>query len=150
MHKQDPVLAALNSDTYLGFDFGNKKIGTAVGQLETKTASPLETLRSINQIPHWEKINQLIAEWQPAGLVVGVSRQADGRDNLITPRMLKFCRQLQGRYNLPVYQIDEALSTFEAKQLLYDDVQVSATKLWAVQDQLAAQLILQSWLNQHE
>lgn len=94
------------------------------------------------------KISQLIAEWQPVGLVVGVSRQADGSDNPITPRMLKFCRQLQGRYNLPVFQVDEALSTFEAKQMLYDDVQLSAGKLWEVQDQLAAQLILQSWLNQ--
>lgn len=148
MHKQDPVLAGLQAQTYLGFDFGNKKIGLAVGQLETKTASPLETLRSFKQTPNWDKISQLIDEWQPIGLVVGVSRQADGSDNPITPRMLKFCRQLNGRYNLPVFQIDEALSTFEAKQMLYDDVQLSATKLWAVQDQLAAQLILQSWLNQ--
>ena len=148
MHKQDPVLAGLNSATYLGFDFGNKKIGMAVGQLETKTASPLETLRSLNQVPTWNTISHYIDEWQPVGLVVGVSRQADGSDNPITPRMLKFCRQLNGRYNLPVFQIDEALSTFEAKQMLYDDMQVSATKLWAVQDQLAAQLILQSWLNQ--
>lgn len=148
MHNKDPILAGLHSETYLGFDFGNKKIGLAVGQLETKTASPLETIRSLNQVPHWDKISQLIKEWQPAGLVVGISRQMDGRDNLITPRMLKFCRQLEGRYHLPVFQIDETLSTFEAKQLLYDDLHVSATKLWAVQDQLAAQLILQSWLNQ--
>jgi len=148
MPKHDPVLTGLNSATYLGFDFGNKKIGLAVGQLETKTASPLETLRSLNQVPNWTKISQYIDEWQPAGLVVGISHQADGSDNPITPRMLKFCRQLNGRYNLPVFQIDEALSTFEAKQMLYDDMHVSATKLWAVQDQLAAQLILQSWLNQ--
>ncbi|GFO72532.1 putative Holliday junction resolvase [Bathymodiolus japonicus methanotrophic gill symbiont] len=148
MPKPDPVLANLSSDSYLGFDFGNKKIGMAVGQLTTKTASPLETVRSLNQVPNWEKINQLIKEWQPQGLVVGVSRQMDGSDNPITPRMLKFCRQLNGRFNLPVFQMDEALSTFEAKQMLYDDIQVNASKLWAVQDQLAAQLILQSWLNQ--
>ncbi|SMG67142.1 Resolvase, holliday junction-type, YqgF-like [methanotrophic bacterial endosymbiont of Bathymodiolus sp.] len=150
MPKQDPVLVGLSTGSYLGFDFGNKKIGTAVGQLMTKTASPLETIRSLNQVPNWDKIAQLIKEWQPEGLVVGVSRQADGSDNPITPRMLKFCRQLNGRYNLPVFQVDEALSTFEAKQMLYDDVQVSASKLWAVQDQLAAQLILQSWLNQQQ
>lgn len=150
MPKQDPVLAGLSTGSYLGFDFGNKKIGTAVGQLMTKTASPLETIRSLDQVPNWDKIAQLIKEWQPEGLVVGVSRQADGSDNPITPRMLKFCRQLNGRYNLPVFQVDEALSTFEAKQMLYDDVQVSASKLWAVQDQLAAQLILQSWLNQQQ
>jgi putative Holliday junction resolvase len=79
-----------------------------------------------------------------------VSRQADGSDNIITPRMLKFCRQLKGRYHLPVFQVDEALSTFEAKQMLYDDLHVNASKLWEVQDQLAAQLILQSWLNQQQ
>ncbi|MCK5889002.1 MAG: Holliday junction resolvase RuvX, partial [Methylococcales bacterium] len=86
----------------------------------------------------------------PAGFVVGISKQADGSDNVITPRMLKFCRQLEGRYQLPVYQMDEAFSTFEAKQMLFDDLHVSAEKLWEVQDQLAAQLILQSWLNKNQ
>ena len=147
MVKKDPLAAKINSDTYLGFDFGNKKIGIAVGQTTTAIASPLKTIRSIKQQPNWELISQLMKEWNPAGLVVGVSRQADGSDNLITPRMLKFCRQLEGRYSLPVHQIDEAFSTFEAKQMLFDDLHVSAEKLWDVQDQLAAQLILQSWLN---
>lgn len=149
MAKIDPLQANTSNDTYLGFDFGNKKIGIAVGQISTGTASPLKTLRSANQVPDWQGINQLIAEWQPAGLIVGVSRQTDGTDNTITPRMLKFCRQLEGRFRLPVHQQDEAFSTFEAKQLLFDEVNVNATKLWAVQDQLAAQLILQSWLNDY-
>ena len=146
MVKNDP-LAIKITDTYLGFDFGNKKIGMAVGQTTTKIASPLQTIRSIKQKPDWTLISQLITEWRPAGLVVGISHQADGSDNLITPKMLKFCRQLEGRYSLPVYQQNEAYSTFEAKQLLFDDLHVSAGKLWDVQDQLAAQLILQSWLN---
>jgi putative holliday junction resolvase len=145
--RTDPLYIKSKDETYLGFDFGNKKIGVAVGHLLTGIASPLLTLRSINQNPNWEGIGKLIKEWQPAGLVVGISKQMDGSDNLITPRMLKFCRQLDGRYRLPVFQQDEALSTFEAKQLLFDEVNVSATKLWAVQDQLAAQLILQTWLN---
>ncbi len=148
MASTDPLLKARTSDTYLGFDFGNKKIGVAVGQLTTGTASPLCTVRSVRQQPDWQALARLLEEWRPAGLVVGVSRQADGADNPITPRMLKFCRQLHGRYALPVHQIDEALSTFEAKQMLYDELGVNAAKLWEVQDQLAAQLILQSWLNQ--
>ena len=148
MAKLDPLLTKINTDTYLGFDFGNKKIGTAVGQTTTATASPLQTIRSINQNPDWQIISKLIQEWRPAGLVVGISKQADGTDNPVTPRMLKFCRQLEGRYQLPVYQQDETLSTFEAKQLLFDEVSVNAAKLWAVQDQLAAQLILQTWLNE--
>ena len=147
MIKNDPLATKFKSDTYLGFDFGNKKIGTAIGQTTTALASPLKTIRSINQQPNWELISQLISDWSPAGLIVGISKQTDGTDNLITPRMFKFCRQLEGRYNIPVYQMDEAFSTFEAKQMLFDDLKVSATKLWDVQDQLAAQLILQSWLN---
>ncbi len=147
MLNKDPLATKINPDTYLGFDFGNKKIGTAIGQTTTAIASPLKTIRSINQQPNWEIISQLIKDWNPAGLVVGISKQADGSDNIVTPRMFKFCRQLEGRYNIPVYKIDEAFSTFEAKQMLFDDLNVSATKLWDVQDQLAAQLILQSWLN---
>ncbi|MDO9104982.1 MAG: Holliday junction resolvase RuvX [Methylovulum sp.] len=147
MVKPDPLARQAHGDTYLGFDFGTKKIGVAVGQSITVSASPLQTLRSINQSPDWPGISGLIQEWRPIGLVVGISRQHDGSDNPVTPRMLKFCRQLEGRYQLPVYQQDETLSTFEAKQMLFDDVKVSAGKLWAVQDQLAAQLILQTWLN---
>ena len=146
MVKRDP-LAPGNNDTFLGFDFGNKKIGVAVGQTTTGTANALATLRSPNQSPDWQSIGRLVQEWQPAGFVVGISRQSDGEDNPITPRMLKFCRQLEGRFGLPVYQQDETLTTFEAKQMLYDDVRVNAGKLWEVQDRLAAQLILQSWLN---
>jgi putative Holliday junction resolvase len=144
---RDP-LAFQSSDTFLGFDFGTKKIGVAIGQVTTKTANSLQTLRSPNQTPNWQAIEKLVQEWQPAGFVVGISRQLDGTDNPVTSKMLKFCRQLSGRFNLPVHQQDETLSTFEAKQMLFDDVQVNATKLWAVQDELAAQLILQSWLNQ--
>ena len=134
--------------TFLGFDFGNKKIGVAVGQLLTGTASPLQTISSINQKPDWQKITRLVEEWQPGGMVVGLSHKDDGRENPITPKMLKFCRQLEGRYQLPVFTMDEKLSTFEAKQLLFDDIGVNAAKLWQVQYQLAAQLILQSWLNE--
>ncbi len=148
MAKQDPLATKLSSDAYLGFDFGNKKIGVAVGYADTGIASPLQTIRSLNQVPDWDVIGKLVTEWRPIGFVVGISRQQDGSDNIITPRMHKFCRQLNGRFNLPVHQIDETLTTFAAKQLLFDDLKVSAAKLWAAQDQLAAQLILQSWFDQ--
>ena len=147
---QDPLLTKTSADTYLGFDFGYKKIGVAVGQTVTESASPLQTIRSINQSPDWQIISKLIHEWRPIGLVVGISRQADGSDNPVTPRIIKFCNQLEGRYQLPVYKQDETLSTFEAKQMLFDEVSVNAGKLWEVQDQLAAQLILQSWLNDYK
>jgi putative Holliday junction resolvase len=143
----DPLAPKSLDNSYLGFDFGIKKIGIAIGNLQTGIANPLQTLRSVNQKPDWQTIQKLIDEWRPTGLVVGISRQSDGSDNEVTPHMLKFCRQLEGRFGLPVFRQDETLSTFEAKSMLFDEVGVNATKLWSVQDQLAAQLILQSWLN---
>ncbi|WP_347987236.1 Holliday junction resolvase RuvX [Methylomonas sp. AM2-LC] len=149
MVKIDPLASKFSNTAYLGFDFGQKKIGVAVGYMDTAIASPLQTIRSIGYSPDWSLITNLISEWQPVGLVVGISKQSDGSDNIITPKMEKFCRQLQGRYGLPVHQVDESLTTFSAKQLLFDDLKLSAGKLWAVQDQVAAQLILQSWFNQN-
>lgn len=136
------------AESYLGFDFGVKKIGVAVGQTETRTASPLETVRAVKQKPNWPAISRLIETWQPKGLVVGIAFQEDGTENPVTQHVERFCRQLNGRYGLPVYRVDERLSTYEAKQLLFDEMNVNARRLWAVQDQLAAQLILQTWFNE--
>lgn len=131
----------------LGFDYGVKKIGVAVGDTETRIANALTTVRAVNQKTGWTEISALINEWQPKQLIVGISHQEDGSENEVTPKMVRFSRQLEGRYRCAVALFDEALTTFEAKQLLFDEVKVSANKLWEVQDQLAAQLILQSWLN---
>jgi len=131
----------------LGFDYGVKKIGVAVGDTETNIANALTTVRAVRQKTGWDELTKLIDMWKPTKMVVGISRQENGEDNEVTPRMIRFSRQLEGRYQCPVELFDEALTTFEAKQLLFDEVQVSADKLWEVQDELAAQLILQSWLN---
>lgn len=136
--------------TYLGFDFGVKKIGVAVGDSETGLAHGLETLKAVQQRPDWDGVARLIDTWRPAALVVGLSTLEDGADNLVTPRMRKFSRQLEGRYHLPVHMMDERLTTFEAKQMLFDEAQVSADTLWSVQDQLAAQLMLSSWLAENK
>lgn len=131
----------------LGFDYGVKKIGVAVGDTETKMANALTTVRAVNQKTGWEEITKIIDTWKPIKMIIGISRQEDGSDNKVTAKMIRFSRQLEGRYQCPVELFDEALTTFEAKQILFDEVQVSANKLWEVQDQVAAQLILQSWLN---
>ncbi len=136
-----------HSGTYLGFDFGTRKIGVAVGQRLTGTASPLETIRSEKKSVRWQAIDRLVATWQPEGLVVGIARQIDGQDNPVTPLMQKFCRQLEGRYRLPVFAMDEHLTSFESRQLLFEELQLRAGKVKALNDQVAAQLILQSWLN---
>ncbi|MBQ0723988.1 MAG: Holliday junction resolvase RuvX [Cycloclasticus sp.] len=134
----------------LGFDYGVKKIGVAVGDTDTHIANPLTTLRAVNQKPAWDEITKLVTTWQPKKMIVGISRQQDGSDNEVTPKMIRFSRQLEGRYQCPVELFDETLTTYESKQLLFDELKVSATKLWQVQDQLAAQLILQSWLNNEQ
>lgn len=131
----------------LGFDYGVKKIGVAVGDTQTNIANALTTVRAVNQKTGWEEITKIIDTWKPTKMIVGISRQEDGSDNEVTPKMMRFSRQLEGRYQCPVELFDEALTTFEAKQILFDEVQVSVDKLWEVQDQVAAQLILQSWLN---
>ncbi|MBV1875767.1 MAG: Holliday junction resolvase RuvX [Cycloclasticus sp.] len=131
----------------LGFDYGVKKIGVAVGDTETNIANALTTVKAVRQKTGWDELTKIIDTWKPIKMIVGISRQEDGSDNEVTPRMVRFSRQLEGRYQCPVELFDEALTTFEAKQILFDEVQVSADKLWEVQDQVAAQLILQSWLN---
>lgn len=134
----------------LGFDYGVKKIGVAVGDTDTHIANALTTLRAVNQKPAWDEITKLVTTWQPKKMIVGISRQQDGSDNEVTPKMIRFSRQLEGRYQCSVELFDETLTTYESKQLLFDELKVSATKLWQVQDQLAAQLILQSWLNNEQ
>jgi putative holliday junction resolvase len=138
-----------DTDCVLGFDFGTRKIGVAIGSRETGIANALTTLAAVRQKPDWQGIAALITLWGASRLVVGISRQADGAENPVTRPTLRFCRQLEGRFGLPVAQVDESLTTFEAKQMLFDEAGVDATTLWKVQDQVAAQLILQSWLNQN-
>ncbi|OQY53139.1 MAG: Holliday junction resolvase RuvX [Candidatus Parabeggiatoa sp. nov. 2] len=98
----------------IGFDYGSKRIGVAVGQTLTATAHPLVTLPVKNQQIDWARISGLIQEWQPDALVVGLPKHADGSDNAITPAVRRFCQQLQKRYQLPVHTIDETLSSVAA------------------------------------
>jgi putative Holliday junction resolvase len=131
---------------YLGFDYGDKHIGVAVGQRLTGTATGLVTLPTLGKTARWDAIAKLVEAWQPCGFVVGLAYQEDGSENHITAHILKFCRQLEGRYRLPVYTMDETLSTVESKSLFYQSRAKRSTGFGAVKDILAAQLILQTWL----
>lgn len=126
--------------TLLGFDFGKKKTGVAVGQALTCTASPLTTLHSRQGKQDWLSIGRLIEEWKPDGLVVGIPYHMDGSEQTMTLAAQKFCRQLEGRYHLPVYEAEERLTSCAAEQ--------DAGKHSKDIDKLAAQLILQDWLQQ--
>ncbi|AQZ94314.1 Holliday junction resolvase RuvX [Halopseudomonas phragmitis] len=130
----------------LGFDYGTRQIGVAVGQSLTGSAEPLRELRARDGVPDWEQIARLISEWQPDALVVGLPLNMDGSPSEMSARAEKFARRLQGRFGLPVHCIDERLSTFEAKQSLRDSGRTPTSYRDNPVDSLAAVLLLQTWL----
>jgi putative holliday junction resolvase len=130
--------------TLLGFDFGTRKIGVAVGQTLTGTATPLETLRLVKYKPDWERIARLIEEWQPEALVVGLPLDVDDSETDATEPALRFSRQLEGRFGLKVHLADERFTSFEARDRLGHKA-----KRLEEYDAVAAKLILETWLNEH-
>ena len=128
--------------TLLGFDFGKQRIGIAVGQSITATATALCTINARHAQPDWDRISEIIADWHPDALVVGLPLHADGSDSAITRAARKFAQQLQARSCLPVHTMDEKLSSHAAKQLLLQD----KTGAKAGIDAVAAMIILQNWL----
>ena len=134
------------SQTLLGFDYGTRRIGVAVGQQITHTVTPLTTLACSNETPDWQAISKLIEAWQPDKLVVGLPLHLDGSTQPLTAKAQRFGNQLKGRYNLPVEMVDERLTSHEAETRLAKHKGKSAkTDI----DALAAALILQSWLDQN-
>ena len=129
--------------TSLGFDFGTHKIGIAVGQTITATASPLITLSYIKQQPDWDGISDIINEWKPDTLVVGLPFQMDDQEAELAGRAKRFARRLEGRYKLPTEMIDERLTSREAS----DRLGKKAGKDVTLVDSMAAKLILETWLN---
>ena len=130
--------------TLIGFDFGLQRIGVAVGQQITGTATALETINSHDGQPDWEAISGLLQTWRPAALVVGLPLTADGRETDFTQAVRRFVRQLKGRYHLPVHTIDERLSSREATGLHHRrDAALTRKGI----DALAACIILQNWLD---
>jgi putative Holliday junction resolvase len=127
----------MQPETLICFDYGEKRIGVAVGQTITATATPLETIQVRNNQPDWNRISRLIEQWRPAALVVGQPLNMDGTRQLLTDLAERFARQLEGRYHLPVHLADERLSTYEAKDRLQDIHNL---------DPVAAQVILEAWL----
>jgi putative Holliday junction resolvase len=127
----------------LGFDFGLQRIGIAVGQSITRTATALSTIRSRDSRPDWDTISEVIRTWQPDALVIGLPRQANGEISDLTRRIRRFAQQLEGRYHLPVHTIDERLSSLAASALQDGEAGTKGT------DAVAARIILQDWLDIH-
>ncbi|HET8869646.1 MAG TPA: Holliday junction resolvase RuvX [Aquabacterium sp.] len=123
--------------TYLAFDYGLKRVGVASGNSMMRQAQPLRTVAAEGDA-RFAQISRLIDEWRPDALVVGVPFHPDGAEHENTARARKFARQLQGRYRLPVHEVDERYSTTEALQAGGRDL-----------DAESAAIILQQFFNEH-
>ena len=134
--------------TFLAFDFGLKRIGVAVGQSITRTASPLAIIKAQNGIPHWEEITKLIEKWQPKALIVGVPVKFDGTNQEMTKHTRDFAAQLHGRYHLPTHEIDERLTTKSAREEIYEKGGYKALRKEPI-DSIAAKLILEAWMREN-
>ncbi len=128
----------------LAFDFGLARIGVAVGQPITGTATPLSTLKAKEGIPDWQVIETLIKEWQPKLLLVGEPFNMDASDQLITVKARKFANRLHGRYGLPYEMFDERLSSTAAREEIFEFGGYRKLKKTQI-DSIAAALILESW-----
>ncbi|VAW81044.1 Putative pre-16S rRNA nuclease Yqg [hydrothermal vent metagenome] len=131
------------SQPLLGFDYGRRRIGVAVGQRLTRSATPLTTVRARDGKPDWPSVTHLIEEWKPGALVVGIPYHMDGTEQDMTHAAKKFCRQLEGRYRLPVHQAEERLSSWVVESRLSAREQANTDI-----DAMSAQVILQDWLQQ--
>ena len=121
--------------TVLAFDFGLKRIGVAVGEPELGTAHPLAAVSSFS------KIQQLVSEWKPTHLVVGLPTSASGEPHAMTKQAEDFARRLERRFKLPVARVDERYTSVEAERKL------RGLKNKAI-DSVAAQLILEQYFDQ--
>ena len=133
--------------TYLGFDYGTKHIGIAVGGTASGAAQPLGSAAVHHGIPDWTQIDRFIKEWRPNALVVGKPLNMDDSENPMTRATRKFGHRLHARYNLPIHWVDERLTSVDAKNTLAD-ARVPWKQRKAQVDSLAAQGILQAYLDE--
>jgi len=105
--------------TIIGFDFGKKYIGVAVGQEITGSASPLGSIKANDGIPNWDSLGAYLKEWQPDFIVVGLPLNMDGSEQQLTLDAKKFGKRINGRYGIAIEYQDERLTTADAKERLF-------------------------------
>ena len=134
------------STTILAFDFGEKRIGTAVGDTTVGIAHPLSVIDAADKQRRYAAIAALVAEWKPALLVVGLPAHLDGVEHELSRLARKFARELGTRFGLPVEFIDERLTSAAADSSL-GEAGVAPRKRKPLIDRVAAQHILQAYLD---
>lgn len=137
-----PEAARRPHGSVLAFDFGEKRIGVAVGEWSLGQAHPLSTIRSEVNVERFAAISVLIKEWKPVSLVVGLPVALDGTAHAMTARCTRFANQLRGRFGLPVDYAEERLSSVEAEERLRESGYNGRSAKEHL-DALAAQIILQ-------
>ena len=136
------------TETYLAFDYGERRIGVAVGQAVTETATPIVTLRAKHDAPDWNAIESLIHKWEPDALIVGIPTIIDDNSHRLVGKITAFCQALQVRFARPVHTIDESFTSTEAYHRLRNQRRLGRSRMLkkADIDRWAAAIILESWM----
>lgn len=141
-----------DEQVYLGFDFGTKRLGVAVGQSITMTAKPLTILSNDESDRHYEEIDALVKQWSPSAFIVGMpqaeSEQADKRILKVAALAKKFAKTLKKRHKLPTYVVNEHLSSREVHHRIEEGFY--QRKHHDAIDDIAAQIILETWMQMDE
>lgn len=123
--------------TILAFDYGTKRLGVALGNVLIGSARPLEIIDSAEKVKRFARIEELIVQWQPDMLVVGLPLTQSGGEQIATRQARRFANQLEGRYGLPVTLVDERGSSLAAQEIVGN----------APDDAAAAAIILQRYFD---
>ena len=136
--------------TLFGLDYGTRKLGVASGQTLTRTAMGIALLPVKNLEPEWQDFDKLVATWKPDAFVVGMPFNMDGSESDMTAKARKFMQQLATRYGKPCHEVDERLSTREAREISRNNAELTGKRIndRAKVDALVAQLLLESWFEQ--
>lgn len=129
----------------LGFDFGTKRIGVAVGQTLTQTAKPLIILKADKGTPRWSEVKTLIQTWEPVALVVGIPLNMDDTAQKLTDLARHFAYALKKQTHLPVFGVDERLTTQSVRSTIFETQGYRGLKQSSI-DAEAAALLLTEWL----
>lgn len=128
----------------LAFDFGEKRIGVAVGDLALAIAHPLTTIAAEDNATRFSEIGALVQEWKPVRFVVGLPRHPDGAEHETSRLARRFGQRLEGRYEIPVTFVDERYTSVSAETRLRES---GVRDIAAALDAAAAQEILQAFFD---
>jgi putative Holliday junction resolvase len=117
--------------TILAFDYGTRRVGVAVGNTETRASQALKTIAAVNADVLFREIEDLLKDWLPDQLVIGLPTHPDGTEHEMTQKARRFGNQLQGRFNLPVEWVDERYTSvvLEGDPEMHDNLDAHSAAL---------------------